>query len=157
MIGKHLLDTKELRVVLTPRQSSSAAFTPLESQKPNEVIHWYNKLAEIAITFNISICPFEHIELAYGVYGTCIWGVGDKYYRMSRSLHMLLSTKLLQMNLITDDSDLAHALELASDPEMPDGYELLHILLKTLVPAFDYHEIEITWQKFLDYDGDAIC
>jgi hypothetical protein len=43
-------------------------------------------------------------------------------------------------------------LELASDPAVPDGYALLHVLLKKLIPAFNYDEIEITWPKYSDYD-----
>lgn len=109
---------------------SSTAFTPLESRTQNAVIDWFNNLAQLAHAFSIAICPFEHFELVYGPPGICLPGVGEeKYDEMGSILYMLLSSKLLPMQVSADDSELAQELKLATDTSVPNGYELLHILL----------------------------
>jgi hypothetical protein len=128
---------------------ASAAFTPLESRKQNDAINWYNNLANMLIGYKIGICPFQHIELAYGSVGLCLPGVGmDRYDQMGRDLHTLLASKLLPMQVNNDGSKLAQALALATDASMPNGYDLLHVMLKTLVAAFDDEVLEITWPKY---------
>jgi hypothetical protein len=128
---------------------SSTAFTPLESRTQNAVIDWFNNLAQLAHAFSIAICLFEHIELVYGPPG-----IGEeKYDKMGRVLYMLLSSKLLPMQVNADDSELAQKLKLATDTSIPNGYELLHILLRKLVPVFDFeHNLELPWPKLSDYD-----
>lgn len=72
----------------------------------------------------------------------------ERYNHMGRELHTLLASKLLPMQVNADGSKLAQALALATDA---NGYDLLHVLLKTLVPAFDDEVLEITWPKLSDY------
>jgi hypothetical protein len=55
------------------------------------------------------------------------------------------------MQVNADGSKLAQALALATDASMPNGYDLLHVLLKTLVPAFDDEVLEISWPKYSEY------
>lgn len=126
----------------------------MESRSQNAVIDWFNNLAQLAHAFSIAICPFEHIELVYGPPGICLPGVGEgKYDEMGRVLYTLLSSKLLPMQVNADDSELAQELKLATDTSVPNGYELLHILLRKLVPAFDFeHNLELPWPKFSEYD-----
>lgn len=122
------------------------AFPTLDSRKQQDVIHWYNNLSSIAIGYRIAICPFQ--------VGLCIPGVGiDRYEHMGRELHTLLASKLLPMQNNADNSKLAEALALATDASIPNGYDLLFVLLKELVPAFDYEKVEITWPQFSDYDS----
>jgi hypothetical protein len=130
------------------------AFPTLNSRKQQDVIHWYNNLSSIAIGYRIAICPFQHIELAYGSVGLCIPGVGiDRYKHMGREQHTLLASKLLPMQNNADNSKLAEALALATDASIPNGYDLLFVLLKELVPAFDHEKVEISWPQFSEYES----
>ena len=132
---------------------SSTAFITLESTKQDDVIKWYEQLAQIAASYQIGISPFAHIELAYGPVGLCLPGVGGaRYDEMGRALALLLSTKLLPMNDNSNDSELSLALELPMDPEDQNGYEILHVLLKKTVAAFDDEHLELTWPRYHDFD-----
>jgi hypothetical protein len=132
---------------------SSSAFVPLESRKQTDVINWLNNLSTIALAHNIAITPFEHIEPTYGAIALCIPGVGEhKYSIMSRVLYSILSSKLLPMQVNADGSELSEALEMATDKEVPDGYELLWVLIQKLIPAFDEEELDTPWPKYSDYD-----
>jgi threonine dehydratase len=57
------------------------------------------------------------------------------------------------MQVNADGSKLAQALALATDASMPNGYDLLHVLLKTLIPAFDDEVLEITWPKYSEFSS----
>jgi hypothetical protein len=111
----------------------------------------------MAMSYRIAICPFEHIEPAYGAVGLCIPGVGtEKYDIMGQELYTLLSSKLLPMQVNADGSILSQALAIATDKSVPNGYELLEVLLKTLVVAFDSDQLEVVWPKYVDYDSPLL-
>ena len=114
---------------------NSTAFTKLESRTQCSVLNWYNKLAEIDESYCIGIVPLEQIELVYGAHGLCPPGVGKVKYRiMGRALHTLLSMTLLPMQGNSDGSTLAQALQVATNKSQPNGYDLLHTVLKKTVP-----------------------
>jgi hypothetical protein len=134
--------------------SSSTSFTPLDSQKPNETIYWYNNLGQLLEPFNIAMTPFEHIEIRFGTCALCPPGMGiQKFDEMGRALSLLLTTKLLPMQANTDNSELANALTIATEARKPNGYELLHVTLRKLVPAFDERKVNIKWPLYGSYDS----
>jgi hypothetical protein len=100
---------------------NSTAFTKLETTTQKGVVNWLNNLSDVCISYSIAITPFEHIvEPAYSSYALCPPGVGrSKFKAMGLVLHTLLSSKLLPMNDNANDTDLSHALEIATTRLFP--------------------------------------
>ena len=111
----------------------------MESTNQDSVIDWYNELAQLAESYSIAITPFEHIELQYGPYATCLPGMGtDRFdYEMGRALALLLLSKLLPMKGNDNNTELSQALALATNKRQPNGYYLLHVTLNKVINAFD--------------------
>jgi hypothetical protein len=81
---------------------------------------------------------------------------------MSRALHPLLTTKLLPMHVNDDHSELANALILACieaciEAELPNGYELLYVLLRHLIPAFNKDKVTIDWPAYSEFEDIFLC
>ena len=137
--------------------TSSSAFCRLElsttkKDQSDEVIEWYNEFAQLAEPYSIPIVPFELLEPEYEATGICIPGIGtEKYDKVGRALHLLLSTKILPMNKYADDSEVSHALSSVTSQVKPNGYELLHVLLKKMIPAFNGEILDMYWPRYVDY------
>lgn len=130
---------------------SSTAFKPLESLNQDDIISWYDNFASVAESYRMALIPFAQIVMTQGYKGLCPPGVGKgKFNEMGRVMSLLLTTKLLPMD---DDSELSHALKLAKDKTNPNGYKILHMLLKKTVPAFDEEQINLTWPTYAEYDN----
>jgi hypothetical protein len=87
--------------------TNSTAFVPLESRNQTDVINWYNNLGQLIKSLNVVLVPFEHIEQDHGAHALCPHAVGmNKYDHMGRALHLLLSSKLLPMQVRRDNSEL---------------------------------------------------
>jgi hypothetical protein len=72
---------------------------------------------------------------------------------MSKALHLLLTTKLLPMQVNDDHSELANELTLAcTETELPNGYELLYVLLRHLIPAFNVDKVTLIGRSFSDFE-----
>jgi hypothetical protein len=103
----------------------------------------------VAEPYHIALVPFAQIEMKYGHYALCPSGVGTrKFNEMGRVMALLLTMKLLPMD---KESDLSHALKLAKDKTNPNGYKILHMLLKKTVSAFDEEQINLTWPTYSEY------
>jgi hypothetical protein len=76
-----------------------------------------------------------------------------KFDEMGRALSLLLTTKLLPMQSNADNSELSNALTIATDAGKPNGYELLYVTLRILVPAFDQRKVNIDWPVYGSYDS----
>ena len=137
----------------TKELTASTAFTPLEVTNQDAVITWYNEFAQLAECFCIAVMPFEHIELAYDSTGINLPGVGmDKHNEMGRALALLLSSKLLPMKGNANNSELSQALMMATSQTNPNGYDLLFVMLKTLIKAFDDENLELPWPRYIDHN-----
>ena len=55
------------------------------------------------------------------------------------------------MNKYADDSEVSHALSSATSQVKPNGYELLHVLLKKMIPAFNGEILDMYWPRYVDY------
>lgn len=151
VVGKYGTVTRGPNVVSL---ASSNTFTPLDSRKSADTINWYNNLGQLIEPFNIAITPFEHIEMRYGAHALCPPGMSvPKFKEMGRALSLLLTTKLLPMQSNADNSELSNALTIATDAGKPNGYELLHVTLQILVPAFDQRKVNIEWPLYSSYDS----
>lgn len=76
-----------------------------------------------------------------------------KYDDMGRVLNLLLASKLLPMQTRRDNSELSQALTNATKAGKPNGYELLHVVLRKLIPAFDFNKVRIEWPQYGNYDS----
>jgi hypothetical protein len=72
---------------------------------------------------------------------------------MGRALHLLLSSKLLPMQVRRDNSELSQALTIATKAGKPNGYELLHVVLRKTIPAFDINKVRIEWPQYSKYES----
>jgi hypothetical protein len=96
-------------------------FVPLESRNQTDVINWYNNLGQLIESFNVAMVPFKHIELDHGAHALCPPYVRmHKYDNMGRALHLLLSSKLLPMQVRRDNSELLQALTIATKDRKPN-------------------------------------
>jgi hypothetical protein len=98
---------------------------------------FYNKLRRGCRQWKIALMPFEAINLKYECqgHGLCVCGLGlTRWKKMGDALFTVLEYLLPTTNAIiyTTMTSLAN-----TPSSLPNGYELLWILLKEFIPMFD--------------------
>jgi hypothetical protein len=128
---------------------ASTTLKALEDTEQEAVIEWYEYTSQQLETYGIQLTPFDEIELMYGSYAFCIPGIGvEKYHEIGRILAQVLTTTLLPMKTNATDSELSQLLAIEAAKSRTNGFDLLDVVMKHCVKAFDANEVEIEWPKY---------
>jgi hypothetical protein len=128
---------------------ASTTLKALNDTEQEAVIEWYEFTAQQLETYGIQLTPFDEIELMYGPYAFCIPGIGiEKYNEIGRILAQIMMTTLLPMKTNSNDSELSQLLAIEAAKSRTNGFDLLDVVMKHCVKAFDANEVEIEWPKY---------
>ncbi len=113
-----------------------ASWEKLSDLTPAGWLAFYNKLRRFACKWKIALMPFEAIDLQYEFEGhcLCICGLGlSKWKKMGDTLFLILEYLLPPTNTII----FTTMTSLANQSSSANGYTLLWVLLKELIPMLD--------------------
>jgi hypothetical protein len=121
----------------------------LDDTEQEAVIEWYEYTSQQLEAYGIQLTPFDEIELMYGPYAFCIPGIGvEKYHEIGHILAQVLTTTLLPMKTNATDSELSQLLAIEAAKSRTNGFDLLDVVMKHCVKAFDANEVEIEGPKY---------